>query len=192
MACLNAPSSIASETASSVSWQTRFVISARRVTQITRIVRHASGSLGNTTGVDCIAEAATIDATTIYATMPTVDLDAMDATNATINFNTATATVEATARRDAMAMITVQRQERRPGQKARTKKTYVKIDATIAIEERCTIDARKSTCTISIATQTAMTRVQTTAKIRMLTRTGQGHWQIATTSTIILMWPSGH
>ena len=58
---------------------------------------------GNTTGAGHIAVATTIDATTIDAVMPTVDRDATDATDVTINLFTATAMVEAIAVRDATA-----------------------------------------------------------------------------------------
>ena len=64
---------------------------------------HASTSAGDTTGADRIAEAALIDATTIDAVMPTVDRDATDATNTTINLIAATAMVEVIAGRDTTA-----------------------------------------------------------------------------------------
>ncbi len=53
-------------------------------------------------GADRIAEAATI-ATTIDAVTPTVDRDAMDVTNTTINQNAEIAMVEAIGERNAMA-----------------------------------------------------------------------------------------
>ncbi len=54
------------------------------------------------TGADCIAKAATIDATTIDAVTPMVDRDATDATCTKTNQNAETAMVEVTAGRDAM------------------------------------------------------------------------------------------
>ncbi len=80
-----------------------FVRNARRATQITHVARHASASAGNMTGADRIAEAATIDETTIGAVTHTVDWDAMDVANTTINLIAATATVEAIAGRNARA-----------------------------------------------------------------------------------------
>ncbi len=76
----------------------------RRAAQATLVARRASASAGNTTGVDCTAKAATINATTIDAMLPTVDRDVTDAADTTTNQNMETATEEAIARHDTMAM----------------------------------------------------------------------------------------
>ena len=58
------------------------------------ITRHASAIAGDTTRVERIAVATTIDAMTIDAVMPTVDQDATDATDVTIDLFAATAMLE--------------------------------------------------------------------------------------------------
>ena len=78
-----------------------------------------------------------IVATTIDAVTPTGDRDAKGATDMTINRNAETATVEATAERDATATDAVRRRGRSRGRRARPKR-----DATSAIDATSATDAR--------------------------------------------------
>jgi hypothetical protein len=110
------------ETVPSGRSHTTFARNARRAARITLVARHASASAGNTTGADHIAKAATINATTIYAMSPTVDWDATDATNTTINQNAETEMVEAIAGRDAKATSVERRRTRSRGKKNDHKK----------------------------------------------------------------------
>ena len=81
-------------------------------------MRHASVGAGDTTGVDCTAKAATIDATMIDALLPTVDWDATDAADTTTNQNVETTTVEAIAGHDATTTTVEQRWKKGRGKKA--------------------------------------------------------------------------